>query len=77
MINLIKRIFKIKRYFIISFSVNNVHGDLEWMCYSGNYPNRKLMVEYISKSRKDLKDPIISSIIEVNKRDFNDYKEII
>lgn len=76
-----KRLFKIKRYFIVSYSFKNGNGFIEFINTKGNYISKKYIIDYLSKYFKendthDFGNIVIDNITELSKRDYKDFMSL-
>lgn len=76
---MIKRLLKIKRYFIVSYSFLNGNGFTEVTDSTGSFLNKEFFSKEMEKSIKKLNPEtevgniVITNILEINKRDYKDY----
>lgn len=76
MINLIKRLFKINRYFIVSYIGSNSHisatGSCEVINNKGRFLNQKTIENVLAKNH-NFNTVVFTNIIEISQRDYSDY----
>ena len=76
---MLKRLFKIKRYFLVSYDIASGSGYMDFTTYNGGYLNKKLTIEQIKEvllknnSEDKIGNIIITNIIEISKRDCKDF----
>jgi len=74
---MLKKLFKIKRYFIVSYNFKTGSGFVEVWTTKGLFINKNIFTEDIIKKLKKLDvdhgNIVITNILEISKRDYEDF----
>lgn len=68
-----------ERHFIVfyfgSLNYGTVRGYMEFTTFDGHYLKKQMTLNKLKKANENLKDIIITNIIELNNKDFKDWND--